>query len=308
MATLMRGDPATPHDHGLVLTRPELKRMLEKLTTTRAAKLDELPGMDPRRRATLPAAAAVLYQILKSLQIEELSTSESALREGLLYEWIERHRPELALSGLATTAQMRSVLHLMSRYDADRPHAEHVRDLALSLFDGLAALHGLGPDARVLLEHAALLHDIGHHIDARDHNRHGEYLILNSRMPGFTTPDITLLGTLVRYHRGSRPKATHPTWQALSRPNQRRVEVLSAMLRMADALDRSHQRAISRVTLRLAPDGIHIDAHAAAHEAFLERWAAERRTDALSDGLGLPVRVTLVHDTGPGFAPIERIR
>jgi exopolyphosphatase / guanosine-5'-triphosphate,3'-diphosphate pyrophosphatase len=331
MATLMRGDSPTPHDHGLVLQRAELKKTLGLLVETRSGRLDELAGMDTRRKQTLPAAAAVLYQVMKSLAIEQLSTSESALREGLLYDWIERHRPELALTAIEATPRMRSALYLLNRYGADRTHAEHVRTLALELFDGLSPVHGLDADARGLLECAALLHDIGHHIDARNHHRHGEYLILNSPMPGFTAPEVTFLGSLVRYHRG-RPKRTHGTFQTLTRNQQRRVEVLSAILRIADALDRSHHQPVRALRVEVHAADLpgltrgstppHADAdrsdieapmavtlHVRAREqAYLERWASERRIAGLAELIGCPTRLDFVMDTGPmSFAPAEGI-
>ncbi|MEQ1506009.1 MAG: Ppx/GppA phosphatase family protein [Myxococcota bacterium] len=305
MATAMRGDPGLQHDHGLVLERTELKRLLERMQELKGARLSELPGMDMRRRGTLPAAAAVLYQVLKSLELERLSTSEAALREGLLYEWIDHHRPELALSATEASPRTRAILRLVERYGADRPHAEHVRMLALSLFDALAPLHGLGADSRATLDWAALVHDIGHHVDARDHNRHGEYLILNSPMPGFTAPEVAVLGSVVRYHRGSRPKAAHPGFQALSRANQRRVEVLSALLRLADALDRSHHQVVRAVDVRFGgpADPVVISALGST-EVFLERWAAERRADPLQQVLGKPVVVEVVTETQPsGYRP-----
>jgi exopolyphosphatase / guanosine-5'-triphosphate,3'-diphosphate pyrophosphatase len=307
MATLMRGAPVTPHDHGLVLQRSELKKLLEKLVSVKASRRVELPGMDPRRSETLPVAAAILYQIMKSLGVEELSTSEAALREGLLYEWIDQHRPELALSGVATTPRMRSVLHLMNKYGEDQAHARHVRDLALSLFDALESVHGLGEDSRALLEYAALLHDIGHHIDARDHNKHGEYLILNTRMPGFTTPEITALASLVRFHRGSRPKTDHRAFRSMSKANQSRSVLLAALLRLADAFDRSHHQPVSGVSVAVRDDSLEIVAHA-RDEAFLERWAAEHRADALAEAVGRRVSVALIADGPPvPLAPPEAI-
>jgi exopolyphosphatase/guanosine-5'-triphosphate,3'-diphosphate pyrophosphatase len=302
MATLARGQIVPPHDHGLVLQRGELKKLLLTMQDLKANKLSELPGMDSRRKATLPAAAAVLYQIMKSLELETLSTSESALREGILADWIERHRPELQLSGRpGTTPQLRGVLHLMDRYQVDRAHAEHVRALSLSLYDGLLAVHGLGPDSRAMLEYAALLHDVGHHIDSRDHNRHGEYLVLNSRLAGFTAPETAVLASVVRYHRGSRPKSTHKTYQTLSRSNQRRVDVLSAILRLADSLDRSHHQPVSEVSVQMRAREIIVVA-GARREAYLERWAAERRADVLAHVLNRPVRIELAPD--PTLAPL----
>lgn len=331
MATLLRGDTPTPHDHGLVLTRTELKKILGWLVETRASRLEEIPGMDPRRKLTLPAAAAVLYQVMKSLSIEQLSTSEPALREGLLAEWIERHRPELALTAVEASPRRRSVLHLLNRFGADRSHAEHVKDLSLALFDGLAPLHGLGSDVRGLLEFGAILHDIGHHIDARNHHRHGEYLILNSPLPGFTAPEVTILGTIVRYHRG-RPKQTHGTYRTFSRHQQRRVDLLSAILRIADALDRSHHQPVQSIAVEIRagatsgisngntrPDGdtesdrsphanavtLHVRAR---EEAFLERWACERRIEVLSELIGCPIHIDFVMDnTSSSFPPAEGI-
>lgn len=293
MATLARGHEVPPHDHGLILHRYELKRLLVAISELKASRLCEVPGMDSRRKATLPAAAAVLYQIMKSLELETLSTSEFALREGILQDWIEQHRPELQLSGRTdTTPQQRAVLHLMDRFRVDRNHATHVRNLALALFDGLAPLHGLGADSRVMLEHASLLHDVGHHVDARDHNRHGEYLVLNSRLSGFNAPDIAVLASIVRYHRGSRPKDTHRTYQTLSRANQRRVDVLSAVLRLADAFDRSHHQPVCEVSVSMREGEIILLATTRT-EAFLERWAAERRADVLAHVLNRPVRIEL---------------
>ncbi|MEZ4241284.1 MAG: Ppx/GppA phosphatase family protein [Myxococcota bacterium] len=299
MATLMRGDPVTPHDHGLVLHRSELKKLLQQLQELKSARLSELPGMDNRRKGTLPAAAAVVYQVMKVFDLDQLSTSESALREGLLYEWIERHRPELALAATERDPCARSIVALMERYGADRAHAEHVRHLSLSLFDALRDVHGLGDADRKMLAWAALIHDIGHHIDARDHNRHGEYLIQNTPMAGFTAPEVSVLATLVRFHRGSRPKTSHPGYAALSRSDQRKVDVLAAILRTSDALDRSHNQPVSGVTVRLT-DGEAVLVVEAAQEAYLERWAAERRKGLLSQVLGRPVRIEVVtHEQPP---------
>jgi exopolyphosphatase / guanosine-5'-triphosphate,3'-diphosphate pyrophosphatase len=308
MATMMRGHVVAPHDHGLVLTRAELKKLLQQMQELKSSRLDEIPGMDMRRKRTLPTAAAVLYQLMKTFEIEQLSTSEAALREGLLYDWIERHRPELVLSGTGTPPRMRAVLSLMERFCVDEPHAKHVRDLSLSLFDGLVELHGLDADARAMLEYAALLHDIGHHIDARDHNRHGEYLIVNSRMPGFMAPEVAILGLLVRYHRGARPKDNHRSFQVLPAEDQRRVEVSSAILRLADALDRSHHQPVHSVRVIVQEDRVIVEP-IARDEAYLERWAAERRIDSLSQALGRPVRLALVPGaTAVGFDPVDRIR
>jgi exopolyphosphatase/guanosine-5'-triphosphate,3'-diphosphate pyrophosphatase len=305
MAVLAAGQPEPQHEHGLVLERSALKALLQTFQVTRSSRLTELPGMDPRRRGTLVTAAAVLYQIMKSLDAPELVTSEHALREGLLADWVDRHRPELRHEVPAIPPRMRAVLRLRDRYGTEPQHAEQVRRLAMALFDGMVGLHGLDQDARALLEQAALLHDIGHHIDPRDHEKHGQYLVLHSRMAGFTAPDLAVLSNLVRYHRGPRPKQTHRQFAALSKVNQRRVEVLSAILQVADALDRSHQQPIGELRVRTTGDGVQVEAHTDADEVYLERWSSERRASVLETVLGRSVELTFVVQgtTSPGKPP-----
>ena len=290
MATLARGEPEPAHENGLLLARRDIKRLLAQFSTRPRSELGDLPGMDSRRRATVSAAAAMLTQAMKTLGHDELVTSDRSLRDGLLANWIDAHREELDLARTVHAPRMRSVLRLVDRYDADRHHCYHVRDLALSLYDQLGVHGELGPDARSTLGYAALLHDVGHHIDARDHHKHGQYLILHSRMAGFTAREVAIIANIVRYHR-SRPKRSHRHFKALSRGHQRLVEVLSAVLRVADALDRSHEQPVVGVRVQHSDRGIAIEA-LTRNEAHLERWAAERRLQHLSNVLARPVTLS----------------
>ncbi len=280
MATLARGETAPAHDHGLILRRVDLKRLIQRFRTMKRARYQEIPGMDDRRRVTLPYAAAMVYEAMKVFGADEIVASERSLRDGLLVDWALTHKPELDLASMVAWPRLRAVLRMMERYEVERPHAEHVRNLSLSLFDALQDLHDLGGDARRMLEFGALLHDVGHHIAGEDHNKHGQYLIVHSRLNGFTAPDIALLGNLVRYHRGGRPKRTHPAFEAMSRSQQHTLLWLAGILKVADGLDRSHEQPIESVRTEVVDKEIRICAKATA-PAHLEHWAVERRKDLL---------------------------
>jgi len=301
MATLARGEQVPTHDHGLVLRKAELKRLMNKLRSTKSSRLSDLPGMDMRRKATLPFAAAMVYEAMKVFDAPELVASERSLRDGLLQDWIERNQPELALSKTVAWPRMRAILRLMDRYPVERAHAERVRDLALVLFDGLQPLHELGGESRRMLEFGSLVHDIGHHIAGERHNKHGQYLIQHSRMTGFTAPEVALLGNLVRYHRGGRPKKRHHAFSALSSDQQKTLLWLASILRVADSLDRSHHQPVHEVSLQFDDDAIRIRAVASEH-AHLERWAVERRKGLLQRVSGREVVVEVAVDTATATA------
>lgn len=298
MATIQRGEPEPEQSSGLVLRRPELDELLRLFGEVPRDQLVDLPGMDARRVATLPAAAVVVRTLMKDLGQAELVTSTSSLREGVLVNWMMKHRPELDLSRTEADPRRRSVLLTLERYGQEaRVHVEHVAKLSLQLFDQLAPLHGLRIDDRQMLEYAALLHDIGHHISGRDHNKHGAYLLMNTAMPGFTAPELAVLSSIVRYHRGNKPKMAHRHFSALPQEDRRRVRRLSGILRLADALDRSHEQVIDGVDVTWDDQHVQIRATTGA-QAHLERWAAISRRKLLGTTLGRDVRVELASPTG----------
>lgn len=289
MATLQRGGRPTEHDHGLVLTRKEIERFIRRFQKIPSQKLSKkIPGMDDRRQQTLPAGAVVVSEILRFIAKDELVTSAYSLRDGLIVDWVQRNQPELERSRLEADPRRRTVMSVMDRYTVDATHANHVARIALALFDGTAPLHRLRADDRRLLEFAALLHDVGHHIAGEDHHKHGQYLIRNTRMSGFTAPEIDELALIVRYHRGKRPKKRDLA--RLDEEAQSRVRVLSALVAVADGFDRGHDHNVTDMDVTLDDAGLHLTATTRG-PAHLEQWAVVRRSKTLSSALGVPVTV-----------------
>ncbi|MEZ4316117.1 MAG: Ppx/GppA phosphatase family protein [Myxococcota bacterium] len=306
MATLARGDGQPEHAHGLVLTRDDIDALVKKLRQTTFEGLLSIPGIDPRRQRTITAGALLVRQVMRAFDQASMITSERSLRDGLIVDWVMRNRPEIDLMGSMPDPRARSIKRLMDRYGADPTHAALVERLSMQLFDGLAPIHRMGFSEREMLGYAAQVHDIGHHISGKNHNKHAQYLIRNTQMHGFTAPEVDVLGNLVRYHRGGKPKATHLEFNALSADDRQRVRVLAGILRLADSLDRSHEGVVQSLDVELGDGVVRITAHAST-EAHLERWAASRRTDLLSSALRQEVRIVTKTDpdgSGEASGPI----
>jgi exopolyphosphatase/guanosine-5'-triphosphate,3'-diphosphate pyrophosphatase len=106
----------------------------------------------------------------------------------------------------------------------------------------------------VVLQLAALLHDIGEVVHRASHHKHSEYLILNGRIPGLDPPLRELVAAVARAHRKSTPaEKKHPTYQLLSPENQTAVRKLAALLRIADSLDTDHRQRIVALTTEIKP-------------------------------------------------------
>jgi exopolyphosphatase/guanosine-5'-triphosphate,3'-diphosphate pyrophosphatase len=107
----------------------------------------------------------------------------------------------------------------------------------------------MGPHDANLLRTAALLHDIGAYVNNASHHKHSMYLIQNSELFGLALPDAQLVALVARYHRRAPPRTTHPEYGILDLGRRAAVAQLAAILRVADALDRSHLQQVQRLEI-----------------------------------------------------------
>ena len=148
------------------------------------------------RALSLPGGIAIARAAFDSLQLEQIEVSSGAMREGLLYELLDRAHHE--------DIRELSVQNLTQRYQLDQDHSSRVADTALGLFDQLhESLTEDDEDDRQVLRWAALLHEIGMHISHIAYHKHGSYLIENMDLAGFSLTEQTTIAGLVLNHRRS---------------------------------------------------------------------------------------------------------
>ncbi|MFC4454653.1 Ppx/GppA phosphatase family protein [Deinococcus sonorensis] len=246
-----RGGAATGIN-GLSFRVPELGEVLEELRGLSPTRRGRMPGLDPRRADIIVAGAAVLHTVLTAVGASTVTVSEGALREGMLREELgEQDRWSRGLS-----ARQRSVLEMAERFSVSLPHARQVTQLSQQLYDRLRDLGRLPDsphDPRSLLSTAAMLHETGLLVAQSSHHKHSAYLIRHAGLRGYDPQQLDRVAQIARYHRKSPPKASHPEYAALPPAGQQQVARLAAILRVADALDRSHAQAV-RIE-RLTPQG-----------------------------------------------------
>ncbi len=268
--------------------RRDLRELVKRLCEADVAKRSKMAGIGDARADTVHLGGVLLLELLETLGAEELTLCDASLREGVIWDYIERHGVDVVPHRVVSDPRRRSVVELMRKYGREDPREFHIAILALSLFDQAHDLHELGAPERELLEYAALLHGVGRHIDYENREQHSRYVIRNSSLRGFTDEEIELLGLITLYHRGPRPKRKDKHLVELSRSDQTRVITLSAILRLAVALDRGHSQLVRRLhvdqrkrELRIVIDG--------PGDLALELWAGRGKLDPLAKVLGRSV-------------------
>ena len=144
-----------------------------------------------------------------------------------------------------------------------------------------------------MLGDAALLHDVGYHINYNKHHKHSYHLILHAELLGMSPAEQVAVANVARYHRGARPKKQHDNFGVLDKALRDRIERLAAILRVADGFDRGHSGGVARVRPRWLRDAVELHAvpDKRATSVRLELWGASRKADLLARVAGRPVRI-----------------
>ena len=238
-------------------------------------RISQLGLREDRADVILPAA--MVYHHLAGLaSADTILVPGVGVKEGILLDLADDVVSHTTHEVRQEQQLTRAAISLGRRFMFDEAHGLHVARLALSLFDQLQELHGLNPNDRRLLLAAGVLHDIGTFISRKGHHKHSLYLISRSELPGLSPTDMLMVANVARYHRKNIPRERHPEFMRLSEANRVRTKALAAILRVADALDRTHLQHVDtvkanagkrEVTLRLEGEG----------DLLLERWALSRK-------------------------------
>lgn len=228
----------------------DLAQLVERLSTLKRRQIAALPPVGGPRSESLLAGAVLLQELVAHAGVERFQVSDRALREGLVLAALGQPIP---VAGEPENLRRRQVLHLAERTESVYRHNLQTARLAARLFDVTASVHGLGSREKEWLEYAALLHDIGYSIHYSGHHKHAYYLITHAVLDAFDPREIEIIAHVARYHRGAPPKPSHPTFAALKPWQQRIIRKLAALLRVVDALDRTHASRVEEVYGAIRP-------------------------------------------------------
>jgi exopolyphosphatase/guanosine-5'-triphosphate,3'-diphosphate pyrophosphatase len=285
--------------NGYQLSRRDIREIVKRLAAMNYAERAAIPGMSDRRSEIIVAGALILLEAMTLLGIESLMIGERALREGVIVDWMLSHgliEDRLRFQG---SVRERSVLKIAQKYQVNLEYSQRVATFALSLFDQTTGhLHNWDTDTRELLWAAAILHNCGVYVSHSAHHKHSYYLIRNGELLGFAESEIEVIANLARYHRQSTPKKKHSNYSNLpSKKHRQLVSQLSAILRLAVALDRRQIGAIERVRCEFHPDTqeLHLGLQPShpGDDCALELWSLDYKKSVFEEEFGVRLIATL---------------
>jgi len=281
------GEPTESSDL-VVVGQAGFDKLVDRCERHTAEELSRRFGLPFAEAETLNPALLVYQALLHKTKAGRMIVSHISMRDGLLLELARD------VTGKEDEALLKGVIHsaeaIAEKYHVDLDHARSVADVAVRLFDVFQPDHGLTARHRLLLLVASLLHEVGGFVSSRAHHKHSEYLIANSEIFGLNRNEIAVVSQIARYHRRSVPRASHPSYMALTRESRVMVNKLAALLRVADALIRGHRRRDADIRFQRQDDEL-VVAMSAGPDLLLEERAVATKGDMFEDIYGVKIRV-----------------
>ncbi len=233
--------------------------------------------------ATVVPSLMVYRTLMAETKASRLAVSDASLRTGLLLD--------IADPGGRTSVTdfeqqvLASAEALGHKHRFDRAHGRHVAALAIQLFDALRQDHGLDERERLLLQVAALLHDIGIYISLRAHHKHSQYVLAASQIFGLSNEETAIVSNIARYHRRGLPQGSHLPYIALDRHDRLVVNKLAAILRVVNALDAERLQKVTELSLVKSERSWILEINGTG-DLTMEQLAATARADMFAETFG----------------------
>lgn len=234
---------------------------------------------------SLNALLTVYSSILERTVAKVILIPDASIRDGVL----------LSLGGKGKEFKrkfkdqvMASAMNLGKRYHFDETHSLHVANIAKLFFDSLKKQHALGDKYKLMLEVAALLHDVGTFINQSAHHKHSYYIVRNSELFGLGQDERSIISHVVRYHRKALPTSSHTEFNSLDWKTRMIIMKLAAILRFADALDSSHSQRVNVSAIKVHDEKIEVMCEGLL-DLSLEKISLKNKGDLFEEVYGISI-------------------
>lgn len=268
----------------VVMTREEFIKVYEYLLKARPTDLtlkDNVPS--PVSPLLLPAAL-IIKNMLEYTGVDMIHMPHVSLCDGIIWDYCHRNM-KLKLPVKPDSYLVSMARNTAKRYRCDKKHIEFVEKASLDIFDEMRKLSGLGDRDRLYLQLAAIMHELGKFVAARDYGEASYDIIKRIKPIGLDPDELNMIALVVRLY--SKENLYHNYYYGLLTPAQKvTVSKLTAILRLADSLNASHKEKVKKLSVFIQGDDLHISCIASADMSF-EEWAFDHRSGLFEEVMGI---------------------
>jgi len=227
--------------------------------------------------------ALIIKKSLEYTGLDGIHMPAASLCDGVMFQHAWEHygfEPRMD----PTRDTVSAARHIGKRYRYDKKHTEQVEKHALSIFDSTRRQNGLGDRDRLLLQLAAILHEVGKYIHVSNHSMSSFNVIHTTEIIGLDMDEREIVAYTARFY--TQPDLFSDRYfQYLPIEQRTTVSKLTAILRLADAMDASHKQKLRNVTMISLPDVLNINCDS-VEDLTYEIWDFDMKKDLFRQVFG----------------------
>lgn len=277
--------PVNVNEPFFSISRAEFEALYNRIKQKRIDSIANELGLNRERAASLLPAVCIYKNLLDFTEADTITASRFLPLDGVLFEMLHPKRFQ-SITKRFERGTIHSVQEIMQRMGQDKTHSEIVKEFAVTFFDKLKKIHGLEPRDKLLLITAAYLHDIGKCVNVQDHNLTSYEMVKRFDIVGLNQHEKEIVAFICRYHSGYEIEKIEPFFAELNKETQVRISKLTALIRLADALDRSHVPKFSKVSVTMEGSQLIVTV-TSKENALLEKWAFESKGRFFAEVFGI---------------------
>ncbi|SDZ07312.1 Ppx/GppA phosphatase family protein [Tindallia californiensis] len=227
----------------------------------------------------------IMKKFFQMTEATQYYTPLVSLSDGIVSDFIDQRFYTERLKEFNKDIQQQA-MNLLKKYHGDEKHALDVEEKAVLFFDALKKTHGMKEREKFLLKLACKLHDIGKFVNLNQHYEHSYTLIKASPILSLSEEELEMVANVSKYHSSRTPRKDHDSYLRLKGKDRVTTAKLTAILRLADAMDRSHRQKIYDVKVRQQNKEMVILGIADV-DTLLEEWTFEIKSEFFQEVFGI---------------------
>lgn len=234
---------------GETINTEQLDYICKKLENKTPADIADTYGISYEKAAILVPAALIYKLLLAKAKAEVIYLVDVSFCEGMVVDYMDSTK-KLTLGHDFQSDIVSSAESIAKRYRCNKSHCQSVAQTALLIFDSMKTFHGLDKRARLQLELACILHDCGKFVNMNNVADNSFHILMSTEILGVSHQERLEIAYICKYNTEKFP--TYETLQEdLSVTQYGKIAKLAAILKVANAMDRSHKQKIGRFTLNV---------------------------------------------------------
>jgi exopolyphosphatase / guanosine-5'-triphosphate,3'-diphosphate pyrophosphatase len=277
------------HQGNYTITSQKLDKLYIELKSMNTEQIMHYYGLSAHTAELLLPAVLIFHSFLKMTKADNIYAPMISLRQGILFD-ISHELFDIQGKRSLQNDIISSVWYIAEKYGVENNHAAYVERMTSTIFDQTWKFHRLGDKEKLYLQVASILHDSGNYVSYSEHETHSYNIIRTQNIMGFSDRDLEIIANIARYHTSKIPTYSDPNYYLLDHKEKIIVSKLSAILKIAEAMDITHLQKIDKIEMSASNDIVYLKLYSTL-DILLEKWDIMNNLEFFQEVMGIEIRL-----------------